>query len=89
MLVLPRQASKPALVPIPVNGPFDRVGVQFPGKKYAVVFMDYLMKWPEVFATEYHTALTIAQLFVEHIVSRHGVPAELCCPTEELHSCPS
>ena len=78
------RASKPALVPIPVNGPFHRVGVdviQFPrsqsGKIYAVVFMDYLTKWPEVFATEDQTALTIAQLFVEHIVSRHGVPAEL------------
>ena len=75
------RASKPALVPIPVNGPFDKVGVdviQFPssqsGKKYAVVFMDYLTKRPEVFATEEQTALTIAQLFVEHIVSRHGVP---------------
>ena len=70
MLVV--QASP--LVPIPVNGPFDRVGVdiiQFPrsqsGKKYAVVFMDYLTKWPEVFATEDQTALTIAQLFIERI----------------------
>ena len=72
------------LTPIPVAGPFDRVGVdviQFPksrtGKQYAVVFMDYLMKWPEVFATKDQTALTIAKLFVEHIVSRHGVPTQL------------
>ena len=74
----------PPLVPIPVAGPFDRVGVdviQFPkshqGNRYAVVFVDYLTKWPEVFATSDQTALTIARLFVEHIVSRHGVPAEL------------
>ena len=37
---------RPPLTPIPVAGPFDRVGVdvlQLPsGKRYAVVFMDYL-----------------------------------------------
>ena len=49
---------KPNLTPIPVAGPFDRVGVdviKFPcssrGKRYAIVFIDYLTKWPEVFAT--------------------------------------
>ena len=77
-------AVTPPLAPIPVSGPFDRVGVdiiQFPksynGNQYAVVFVDYLTKWPEVFATADQTALTIAHLFVEQIVSRHGVPAEL------------
>ena len=77
-------AMKPPLTPIPVSGPFDRVGVdviQFPkshnGNQYGVVFVDYLTKWPEVFATSDQTAITIARLFVEKIVSRHGVPAEL------------
>ena len=74
----------PPLTPIPVSGPFDRVGVdviQFPksylGNQYAIVFVDYLTKWPEVFATSDKTAITIARLFVENIFSRHGVPAEL------------
>ena len=47
---------KPLLTPIPVRGPFDRMGVdvlQMPistrGHQYALVFMDYLTKWPEVF----------------------------------------
>ena len=78
------QATKPMLTPIPVAGPFDRVGVdvvQLPksqnGNKYAIVFVDYLTKWPEVFATKDQTALTIAQLLVEHVIVRHGVPAEL------------
>ena len=78
------RAIKPLLTPIPVGGPFDRLGVdvlQLPktarGHQYVVVFMDYLTKWPEVFATRDQTALTIAKLLVEHIVSRHGVPAEL------------
>lgn len=42
------------LTPIPVGGPFDRVGVdviKYPksskGNQYAVVFVDYLTKWPE------------------------------------------
>ena len=78
------QAAKPPLTPIPVAGPFDRVGVdviKFPmnsaGNQYAVVFMDYLTKWPEVFATSDQSALTIACLLVEQVISRHGVPAEL------------
>ena len=47
---------KPYLMPIPVAGPFDQVGVdviKFPcssqGKRYAVAFTDYLTKWPETF----------------------------------------
>ena len=46
-------------------------------KKYTVVFVDYLTKWVEVFATPDQTALTIARLFVENVISRHGVPREL------------
>ena len=72
------------LTPIPVCGPFDRVGIdviKFPrsteGNQYAVVFMDYLTKWPEVFAVPNQTAATIAKLLVEEIVSRHGVPTEI------------
>lgn len=46
---------KAPLTPIPVAGPFDRMGVdiiRFPksysGNQCAVVFMDYLTEWPEV-----------------------------------------
>jgi len=38
--------------------------------KYAVVFMDYLSKWPEVFPARNQTSLTIAWLLVEHIIPR-------------------
>ena len=71
---------RPPLLPIPVDAPFDRVGVnvvQFPkskrGNKYAVVFIDYLTKRVEVFPTADQSALTIAHLLVQEIVSRHGV----------------
>ena len=78
------QAIKPELMPIPVGGPFDRVGVdilQLPkssrGHQYAVVFVDYLTKWPEVFPARDQSALTVAKLLVERVICRHGVPAEL------------
>ena len=74
----------PSLVPLPVGGPFDRVGVdvvQLPtsrkGNKYAVVFIDYLTKWPEVYPTRDQSSLTIAKLLVEHIIPQHGVPSQL------------
>ena len=70
------RATRPPLTPIPVAGAFDRIGVdviQFPrssdGNRYAVVFMDYLTKWPEVFAVPDQTAATIAKLLVEEVIS--------------------
>ena len=80
----PGRPIRPQLTPIPVSGPFDRVGVdvlQLPktnrGNRYAVVFVDYLTKWPEVYATQDQTAPTIAKLLVEGIIIRHGVPNQL------------
>ena len=53
------QPSRPThtpLNPIQVEGPFHRIRVDViqylksqSGKQYAVVFTDYLTKWPEVF----------------------------------------
>ena len=78
------RAVRPPLVPIPVSGPFDQIGVdvvQFPtsakGNRYAIVFINYLTKWVEVFHSSDQSALTIAHLLVENIISRHGVPKEL------------
>ena len=39
--------------------------------------MDYLTKWPEVFTAPDQKASTIARIFVEHMVTRHGVPEQL------------
>ena len=57
---------QPPLPQIPVYCPFHHVGVdviQFPkfhtGNRYGIVFIDYLTKWTEVFATSDQTALTI------------------------------
>lgn len=77
-------APRAPLTPIPVTGPFDHIGVdivQFPrsrqGNQYAVVFVDYLTKWPEAFPVPDQTAATVARLLVEEIISRHGVPAKV------------
>ena len=71
-------------MPIPVAGPFDRVGVdivQLPksskGNQYAIVFVDYLTKWPEVYPAKDQTAITIARHFVQDFIPRHGVPRQL------------
>ena len=47
------------------------------GNNYIVIFMDYLTKCLETFATKDQTTLTLAKLFTEAIVSRHAVPREL------------
>lgn len=44
--------------------------------RYVVVFMDYLTKWPEAYATSDQTAKTNST-FVEQIVCHHGIPQEL------------
>ena len=76
--------ARPLLKPIPVGGPFQRVGVDIlempqtaQGNRYIVVFADYLTKWVEAYPTVNQTSETIARLLIDHIVCRHGVPAEL------------
>ena len=72
------------LNPIPVRGPFERIAVdvlQLPksqgGKQYAVVFLDYSTKWPEVYATSHQDTITIAKPLVEQIIPVHGIPRQL------------
>ena len=80
----PRTTTKAPLLPIPVEGPFDRVGVDcvgpFPpsrsGNRY-LVFSDYLTRWPEAFAVPCIKAPVIANLFINQIMARHGAPRTL------------
>ena len=78
------RAIRPNLQPIPVGGPFHRLGVdvlQLPlsynSNQYAIVFMDFCTKWLKVFAAPNQTSETIAKLLVEHVIARHGVPEQL------------
>ena len=72
--------GKPLLVSVPVGGPFECLGMDFveldlseSGKRYALVFQDYLTKWPEVYAVSDHKAETVAQCLID-LIWRHGVP---------------
>ena len=51
------------LQPIPLSGPFERVGVDImkmplteTGNQYVIVFMDYLTKWVEAYVAEDQTS---------------------------------
>lgn len=68
--------------PIQVSGPYERIAVDCMGplpitengNRFIVVFIDHFTKYIEAFAVPNITADTIARLFVEKIVCRHGVP---------------
>jgi len=75
--------GKPPLVSIPVGGPFDMIGMDFveldvskSGNRYALVFQDYLSKWPEVYALTNRRAETVAKC-LQDLVWRHGVPNKI------------
>ena len=80
----PRNCKPAPLLPIPVDGAFDRVAVDclgpFPesysGNCY-VVFSDYLTRWPEAFAVSTIQATVIAKLLVNEIFCCHGSPKTL------------
>jgi hypothetical protein len=85
------QACKGSIVhgsepqPIPVGGPFERIGIDFVGKlpttrggnAYVLVITDYLTKWAEAFAVPNQSADVVAQYLLEEIICRYGVPKEL------------
>ena len=81
----PKQRQTAPVLPIPVEGAFDRVAVDclgpFPvsnsGNRYIVVFSDYLTRYPEAFAVPSIDAPTIADLLVNEILPRHGAPRTL------------
>ena len=85
MKKVPRGKKKAPLLPIPVEGAFDRVAMDvlgpFPvtndGNRYIVVFSDYYTRWPEAFALPSTEASLIANLLVDKILARHGAPKTL------------
>jgi len=45
-------------------------------KQYALVFKDYLGKWPEVYPVKDHKAETVARCLLD-LMWRHSVPARI------------
>src|SRR3954449_554438 len=77
-----RSKKNNLLHPIPVHSPFYQVGIDFVGplprtqrgKKYILVAMDYLTKWPEAQAVAEANADTTVNFIYEQILCRHGCP---------------
>ena len=81
----PRSGYKANLIPIPVESPFHRVGVDClgplpvttSGNRYIVVFTDYFTRWPQAFAVPTIDAQQIAKLLLDNIIARHSAPRVL------------
>ena len=58
----------PPLQPLPVGGPFKRVGIDImetcEGNRYVLVVVDYLTKWIEIFLMQDQSSKTIARLLL-------------------------
>ena len=75
---------KPPLHPIPVNRPFQVLGVDImdlpiteSGNKHVVVFQDYFSKWPLVYAVRDQKAITLVELLTKEVIPLFGVPEAL------------
>ena len=75
--------GRPPLKSIEVGGPFECIGMDFlemdagkNGSKYALVFQDYLSKWPEVYPVKHRKAETVARCLLD-LMWRHGVPVRI------------
>ena len=76
--------SIPPLRPIPVDHPFQIVGVDImelplttKGNRYLIVFQDLFTKWPMAYPAPDQKAERIARLLAEEIVPVFGVPEAL------------
>ena len=81
----PRNHHHAPLLPIPVQGPFDRLAIDIlrplpathDGNRYILVLFDYYTRWPEAYALPSIEAPRIAQLLVDEILARHSAPRTL------------
>ena len=73
--------NKPPLNPIPVQRPFQILGVDIMklprtkrGNRYVIVFQDFFTKWPMVFSVPDQKSTRIARLIAEELIPLFGVP---------------
>ena len=76
--------NRPTLHPIPVQPPFQIVGVDImdlpttqQGNKHVVVFQDFFSKWPLVFPVSDQKTTTLVQLLTKEVIPLFGVPEAL------------
>ena len=81
----PRNTKRAPLLPLFVEGAFDRVAVDVLGpfkpssrqNRHIVVFSEYLPRWCEAFPVPSVEAFVNARLLVDEIIARHGAPRVL------------
>ncbi|MES9881588.1 MAG: RNase H-like domain-containing protein [Sedimenticola sp.] len=74
-----------ALVQEQSSHPFERLAMDIvgpvttstDGNRFILVVTDYFTKWPEAFPLKDHKAATVAQILVDQIICRYGVPLKL------------
>ena len=87
-----RNKKNNVLRPISVHSAFYQIGIDIVGplprtqrnKKYIVVAMDYLTKWPEARAISEDTAEKVAEFIYEQIICQHGCP-QIILSDRETH----
>ena len=79
-----QRIRKPPLQPIPVQRPFQLIGVDVmdlpvtdSGNKHVLVFQDFLSKWPLVFPIPDQKSWRIVDILVKEIIPSFGVPESL------------
>ena len=79
-----RKTVHPPLHPIPVQRPFQILGVDImdlpltkQGNRHILVFQDHFSKWPMVYAIPDQKANRIAQILCDEIIPMFGVPEAL------------
>ena len=80
-----KQLNRAPLKHEPVGEPLQRVGLDIVGplpctdlgNSYILVIVDYFTRWVEAYGIPDHTAMTVADKFVNEFVCRFGVPVQL------------
>ena len=78
----PVQSTRAPLYPIPPGTAFSRIGLDATGpmhitkskNRYILLFVDYLTKWVEAVPVPNITAKTVAHVFMDHVIAKHGAP---------------
>ncbi|GFV96342.1 retrovirus-related Pol polyprotein from transposon 412 [Trichonephila clavipes] len=81
----PRKRTRGRLQLYNVGAPFERIAFDIlgplwrssDGNNNILVVMDYFTKWPEAYPIPEQEASTIAEVLVQHWISRFGVPLQL------------
>ena len=81
----PTKGPKAPLGVMTVGAPLDRLGTDFVGplpltprgNRHILVVTDYFTKWVEIFAVPDQSSVTTAEVILNEVIARYGVPLEI------------